>query len=115
MAVNLAGIPDTLLESELFGHEKGAFTGRPRAQARQASSSPTAARCSSTRWAACAIDLQAKLLRALQEREVERLGGTRTIPVDVRVIAATNVDLRQAVRERAFREDLYYRLNVVPP
>src|SRR5262249_30845557 len=60
------------------------------------------------------IDLQAKLLRALQQREVERLGGTRTIPVDVRVIAATNIDLRPAVRERAFREDLFYRLNVVP-
>ena len=60
------------------------------------------------------IDLQAKLLRALQEREVERLGGVRTTPVDVRVIAATNIDLRQAVRARAFREDLFYRLNVVP-
>jgi two-component system response regulator AtoC len=60
------------------------------------------------------VDLQAKLLRALQEREIERLGGTRTIQVDVRVIAATNTDLRQAIRARAFREDLYYRLHVVP-
>ena len=60
------------------------------------------------------IELQAKLLRALQEREVERLGGTRTIPVDVRVIAASNIDLREATRTRAFREDLFYRLNVVP-
>ncbi len=60
------------------------------------------------------IELQAKLLRALQEREVERLGGTRTIPVDVRVIAASNIDLREATRARAFREDLFYRLNAVP-
>ncbi|HWN91226.1 MAG TPA: sigma 54-interacting transcriptional regulator, partial [Verrucomicrobiae bacterium] len=60
------------------------------------------------------VDLQAKLLRALQQREIERLGGTRTIQVDVRVIAATNIDLRQAIRARTFREDLYYRLHVVP-
>src|SRR5205807_10169933 len=60
------------------------------------------------------LDLQTKLLRVLQQREVERLGGSRAIPVDVRVLAATNVNLRQAVRDRAFRDDLYYRLNVVP-
>jgi two-component system response regulator AtoC len=113
VAVNLAALPDTLIESELFGHEKGAFTG---AQARKLGKFELAHggtlfldEVSSVR-----VDLQAKLLRALQEREVERLGGTRTIPVDVRVIAATNVDLKEAVRTRAFREDLYYRLNVVP-
>ena len=78
------------------------------------SSSRTAARCSSTRSARCASTCRRKLLRALQEREIERLGGLRPVPVDVRVLAATNVNLRQAVRERAFREDLYYRLNVVP-
>jgi len=113
VAVNLAAIPDTLIESELFGHERGAFTG---AHARKPGKFELAHggtlfldEVSSMR-----IDLQAKLLRALQQREIERLGGTRTTPVDVRVIAASNVDLRQAVRGRTFREDLYYRLNVVP-
>jgi two-component system response regulator AtoC len=112
VAVNLAAIPDTLVESELFGHEKGAFTG---AHSRKAGKFELAHggtlfldEVSSMR-----IDLQAKLLRALQQREIERLGGVRTMPVDVRVIAATNVDLRQAVRARTFREDLFYRLNVV--
>ena len=113
VAVNLAAIPDTLLESELFGHEKGAFTG---AHARKPGKFELAHggtlfldEVSSLR-----LELQAKLLRVLQQREVERLGGTRTIPVDVRVIAASNIDLRQATRARAFREDLFYRLNVVP-
>jgi tRNA(Ile)-lysidine synthetase-like protein len=113
VCVNLAAIPDTLLESELFGHEKGAFTG---AQARKLGKFELAhgGTLFLDEVGSLRIDLQAKLLRALQEREVERLGGIRTIPVDVRVIAATNVDLRQAVRARAFREDLFYRLNVVP-
>jgi two-component system response regulator AtoC len=113
VAVNLAAIPDTLLESELFGHEKGAFTG---AHARKIGKFEVAhgGTLFLDEVGSLRVDLQAKLLRALQEREVERLGGTRAIPVDVRVIAATNADLRQAVRERTFREDLYYRLNVVP-
>ena len=113
VAVNLAGIPETLIESELFGHEKGAFTG---AQARKLGKFELAHNGTLflDEVGSLRVDLQAKLLRALQEREVERLGGTRPIPVDVRVIAATNVELRQAVRQRAFREDLYYRLNVVP-
>ena len=113
VAVNLAGIPDTLLESELFGHEKGAFTG---AQARKLGKFELAHHGTLflDEVGSLRVDLQAKLLRALQEREVERLGGTRAIPVDVRVIAATNVDLKQAVRDRSFREDLFYRLNVVP-
>jgi len=113
IAVNLAAIPDTLLESELFGHEKGAFTG---AHARKPGKFELAhgGTLFLDEVGSLRIDLQAKLLRALQQREVERLGGTRTIPVDVRVIAATNIDLRQAVRARAFREDLFYRLNVVP-
>ena len=113
IAVNLAAIPDTLIESELFGHEKGAFTG---AYARKPGKFELAhgGTLFLDEVGSLRIDLQAKLLRALQEREVERLGGVRTTPVDVRVIAATNIDLRQAVRARAFREDLYYRLNVVP-
>jgi DNA-binding NtrC family response regulator len=113
VAVNLAGIPETLIESELFGHEKGAFTG---AQARKLGKFELAHNGTLflDEVGSLRVDLQAKLLRALQEREVERLGGTRPLPVDVRVIAATNVELRQAVRQRAFREDLYYRLNVVP-
>jgi DNA-binding NtrC family response regulator len=112
VAVNLAAIPDTLLESELFGHEKGAFTG---AHARRAGKFELAhgGTLFLDEVGSLRIDLQAKLLRALQEREIERLGGIRTTPVDVRVIAATNIDLKQAVRERTFREDLFYRLNVV--
>jgi len=113
VAVNLAAIPDTLLESELFGHEKGAFTG---AHARKVGKFELAhgGTLFLDEVGTLRIDLQAKLLRALQEREIERLGGSHPIPVDLRVLAATNVDLRAAVRARTFREDLYYRLNVVP-
>src|SRR5215475_8166948 len=113
VAVNLAAIPETLFESELFGHEKGAFTG---AHARKLGKFELAhgGTLFLDEVGSLRVVLQAKLLRALQEREVERLGGTRTIPVDVRVIAATNVDLREGIRARTFREDLFYRLNVVP-
>ncbi len=113
VAVNLAAIPEALLESELFGHEKGAFTG---AHSRKPGKFELAhgGTLFLDEVGSLRIDLQAKLLRALQEREIEHLGGTRTIQVDVRVIAATNTDLRQAIRARAFREDLYYRLHVVP-
>jgi DNA-binding NtrC family response regulator len=113
VAVNLAAIPDSLLESELFGHEKGAFTG---AYARKPGKFELAhgGTLFLDEVGSLRVDLQAKLLRALQEREIERLGGTRTIQVDVRVIAATNTDLRQAIRARTFREDLFYRLHVVP-
>src|SRR6266540_2467335 len=113
VAVNLAAIPVTLLESELFGHEKGAFTG---AHARKVGKFELAhgGTLFLDEVGTLRIDLQAKLLRALQEREVERLGGSHPIPVDLRVLAATNVDLRAAVRARTFRDDLYYRLNVVP-
>ena len=112
-AVNLAAIPEPLLESELFGHEKGAFTG-----AYQKKPGKFEMAHGGTLFldevGTLRVDLQAKLLRVLQEREIERIGGTRTIKVDVRIIAATNVNLKQAVKDRAFREDLYYRLNVVP-
>ncbi len=113
VAVNVAAIPDTLVESELFGHEKGAFTG---AHARKLGKFELAqgGTVFLDEIGSLRLDLQTKLLRALQEREIERLGGVRTISVDVRVLAATNVNLRAAVRAREFREDLYYRLNVVP-
>jgi DNA-binding NtrC family response regulator len=113
VAVNVAAIPETLLESELFGHERGAFTG---AHARKLGRFELAhgGTVFLDEIGSLRLDLQAKLLRVLQEREIERLGGTRPVPVDVRVLAATNVNLRQAVRDRTFREDLFYRLNVVP-
>jgi two-component system, NtrC family, response regulator AtoC len=113
VAVNVAAIPETLVESELFGHEKGAFTG---AHARRLGRFELAhgGTIFLDEIGSLRLDLQTKLLRALQEREIERLGGGRPVAVDVRVLAATNVDLRQAVRDRVFREDLYYRLNVVP-
>jgi DNA-binding NtrC family response regulator len=113
VAVNVAAIPDTLIESELFGHEKGAFTG---AHARRLGRFELAhgGTVFLDEIGSLRLDLQTKLLRVLQEREIERVGGGRPVPVDVRVLAATNVNLRQAVKERAFREDLYYRLNVVP-
>ena len=113
VAVNLAAIPETLLESELFGHEKGAFTG---AHARKLGKFELAhgGTLFLDEIGSLRLDLQAKLLRALQQREIERLGGVRPVTIDARVVAATNVNLRQAVREKTFREDLFYRLNVVP-
>jgi two-component system response regulator AtoC len=110
--VNIAAISETLLESELFGHEKGAFTG---AVSRKLGKFELAHRGTLflDEIATLRVDLQAKILRALQEREVERVGGTRRIAVDVRVIAATNADLRKGIRGGSFRDDLYYRLNVV--
>ena len=113
VAVNVAAIPEALVESELFGHEKGAFTG---AHAKKLGRFEMAhgGTVFLDEIGTLRLDLQAKLLRVLQEREIERLGGVRPVPVDVRILAATNVNLKSAVRARAFREDLYYRLNVVP-
>jgi two-component system nitrogen regulation response regulator GlnG len=112
MAVNCAAIPENLIESELFGHEKGAFTGASQQRA--------------GRFELCdggtlfldeigdmALPTQTKILRALQEGEIQRVGGSGVIKVDVRLIAATNKDLEQMVEARTFREDLYYRLNVM--
>src|SRR5918996_284242 len=112
VAVNCAALPETLLESELFGYEKGAFTG---AAGRKEGRFELAD--GGTLFLDEVADLslvtQPKILRVLQEGEFEHLGGTRTIRVDVRIVAATNADLVQRVRERRFREDLYYRLNVI--
>jgi DNA-binding NtrC family response regulator len=111
--INSAAIPETLLESELFGYEKGAFTG---ATASKPGKFELADK--GTLFLDEIGDVppatQVKLLRVLQEREFERLGGTRTIKVDVRLVAATNRNLRAALEDGTFREDLYYRLNVVP-
>jgi transcriptional regulator with GAF, ATPase, and Fis domain len=112
IAINCAAIPETLLESELFGHERGAFTG---ADARRIGRFEQADH--GTIFLDEIGDLtpgtQSKLLRVLQEKTLQRLGGKETISVDVRVVAATHRDLETAIREKQFREDLYYRLNVV--
>jgi DNA-binding NtrC family response regulator len=111
--VNCAAIPETLLEDELFGHERGAFTG---AHAQRKGRFETAHRGTIflDEIGEMSPAVQAKLLRVLQEREFERVGGSETIPVDVRIITSTNRNLEEAVREGKFREDLYYRVNVVP-
>jgi len=112
MAINCAAIADTLLESELFGHEKGAFTGAV-SQKKGKLEIANGGTVFLDEIGELAPALQAKLLRVLQEREFERLGGTRPIKLDVRLIAATNRDLKEASRRGSFREDLFYRLNVV--
>jgi len=113
VAINCAAIPENMLEAVLFGYEKGAFTGAHKS---------TIGKFEQAQGGTLLLDeitemdlgLQAKILRVLQEKEVERLGSTKIIELDVRIIATTNRDLRQEVREKRFREDLFYRLNVFP-
>ena len=112
MAINCAAIPDTLLESELFGHEKGSFTG---------AIATKKGKLEVAEDGTILLDeigempptMQAKLLRVLQQREFERIGGTRPIKLHARVLAATNKDLEEAIKSGEFRQDLFYRLNVV--
>ena len=113
VVVNCAAIPANLLESELFGHERGAFTGafhRKIGKFERADGSSLFL----DEIGDMPVELQAKLLRAIQEREIERVGGTHVIRVNVRIIAATNHDLRQEIEDGTFRQDLYYRLNMMP-
>jgi len=112
LVINCVAIPETLLESELFGYEKGAFTGavsRRMGKIEQAHQGTLFL----DEIGDMPVNIQAKILRLLQEKSIERLGGRKPIPVDVRIIAATNRDLEKAVQEGRFRQDLYYRLNVV--
>ena len=113
VAINCAAIPETLLETELFGHEKGAFTG---AASRKPGRFEMAHRGTLflDEIGDLPLALQAKILRALEEKQFERVGGTQSLHVDVRVVAATNRNLKQRVAERQFREDLYFRLSVFP-
>ena len=112
ICVNCAAIPENLLESELFGHEKGSFTG---AVARRIGKfeEATGGTLLLDEISEMDVRLQAKLLRAIQERVIDRVGGTRPVPVDIRIIATSNRNLAEAAREGKFREDLLFRLNVV--
>jgi DNA-binding NtrC family response regulator len=113
IAVNLAALPSELVESTLFGHERGAFTGATKQQLGKFEMA-MGGTLFLDEIGDLRLDLQAKLLRAIQEGEIERVGGLKPFKVDFRLIVATNVDLERAVRDGRFREDLYYRINVIP-
>src|SRR4029077_10115705 len=113
IAVNLAAIPRELTESALFGHERGAFTGAHRQQLGKFELA-SGGTLFLDEIGDLRLDLQAKLLRAIQEGEIERVGGSKPIKTEFRLIAATNIDIEKAVKEGRFREDLYYRINVIP-
>jgi two-component system response regulator FlrC len=113
VAINCAAIPDNLLEATLFGHEKGAYTGAQNAQAGKFEQADGGTLLLDE-ISEMPLALQAKLLRVLQEREVERVGGKKPIPVDIRVLATSNRDMAEEVRQGRFREDLFYRINVFP-
>jgi DNA-binding NtrC family response regulator len=113
VAVNCSALPETLLESEILGHEKGAFTGAVAAKKGKFELAHGGTLLLDE-ISEMAFSLQSKLLRVLQEKEVDRIGGTRPIPVDVRVMATTNREAEKLLREGSFREDLYFRLNVIP-
>jgi transcriptional regulator with PAS, ATPase and Fis domain len=112
MAINCAAIPETLIESELFGHEKGSFTG---ANAREIGifEAANGGTVFLDEIGEMNVGMQAKLLRAIQEKEIRRVGGKVNIPLDLRILAATNRELEQEIKRGAFREDLFYRLNVI--
>ncbi|MFW6214464.1 MAG: sigma 54-interacting transcriptional regulator [Alkalispirochaetaceae bacterium] len=112
--VNCASLAESVLESELFGYEEGAFTGAVKGGRHGLFEQAHGGTIFLDEIGLMSLATQGKLLRVLQEKEVRRVGGTRTIPVDVRVIAATNLDLRRAIAAGSFREDLYYRINVMP-
>jgi DNA-binding NtrC family response regulator len=113
VVVSCSALPETLLESELFGHEKGSFTGAMRQRIGRFEMADGGT-VFLDEVGEIAMPVQMKLLRVLQEREIERVGGNQAVKVDVRVLAATHKDLHRAMSERLFREDLFYRLNVVP-
>lgn len=113
IAINMAAIPDNLIESELFGFEKGAFTDATESKAGQFELA-NGGTIFLDEIAEMPYGVQAKLLRALQEKEVRRLGSSKSTKIDIRVIAATNADLEQRIKNGEFREDLYYRLNTIP-
>ena len=111
--VNCAALPDELLESELFGHEKGAFTGAIKARQGRFELADTGT-IFLDEIGDMSLKTQAKILRVLQEQEFERVGGTKTLKTDIRIIAATNKELERLIEQEKFREDLYYRLSVIP-
>ncbi|UCE17866.1 MAG: sigma-54-dependent Fis family transcriptional regulator [Gemmatimonadota bacterium] len=113
VVINCATIPSSLMESELFGHEKGAFTSADKRKTGKLEMADTGT-VFLDEVSALSLDMQTKFLRVLQEKTIERVGGGRVIPIDARFIAATNTDLKKAIEEKTFREDLFYRLHVVP-